>query len=151
MFSSYVFCNIRKIKASRLYLTTRLQRCRDQKIRGSVVKTQFLSDLLNVFPLKQILKNCQSSISPLNCSFICENLLFVQCKTITKKFANLIIFFRTFSKFTKNQKLQDIFVIFINLPWGSCEVPQKCWACQVQPIKRLFDTNGLTDRQANYV
>ena len=55
---------------------------------------------------------------------VCEHLLFVQYKTKTKKFANIlnIIFCRAFSNFYKNKKLLNTnlkILIFINLPWGT--------------------------------
>ena len=48
----------------------------------------------------------QSSISTFNCNFICEHLLFVQYKTKTKKFADLLIFFAHFQNFTKIKNFQ---------------------------------------------
>ena len=58
-------------------------------------------------------------MSTFNWSIICEHLLFVQYKTIAKKFWNLIIIFHAFSKFYKNQKMLDTiflwFWAFMNL------------------------------------
>ena len=87
-----------------------------------------------------------SFMSTFNCSSICKHLLFVQYKTIAKKkFVNLIIIFRTFTKFYRNKKnLDTIFVILsIHKPtltgYMWCEVPHKMLTLSVQLFWRLTD------------
>ena len=74
---------------------------------------------------KYIDAGCQGSVSTFHCGSICEHLLFVQYKTKTKKFADLVIFFRGFFILPKSKIFGDILLKLcasINLP---CEVPQK--------------------------